>query len=97
MKQSCLFTDEDRKSTRWLMILGVMTLSGAFGYGLGVQHGMEVPSVHRTSSAADVTLPYMLEEAGRRARTVGDFDAAQWFEGVAEMQQQQRRLAGSGG
>jgi hypothetical protein len=97
MKQSRLFTEEDRKSTRWLLILGVMTLSGAFGYGLGVQRGMEVPSIRRTSAATDVTLPYILEEAGRRARKGGDAEAAQWFEGVAEMQQQQRRLGARGG
>jgi hypothetical protein len=93
MKQRCTFTDEERTSTRWLMILGVMILSGALGYGLGVQRGLELPSVHRVeSAAADVTLPYILEEAGRRARSVGDVDAAQWFEGVAEMEQQKRKL-----
>jgi hypothetical protein len=96
MIQRCTFTDEERSSTRWLVVLGVMILSGALGYGLGVQRGMELPSVARLEHS-DVTLPYILEEAGRRARSVGDADTASWFDSVAEMKQQdlqrqQRRL-----
>lgn len=97
MNHSRPLTEEESGSSpaRWLVTLGVIVLSGGFGYSLGMQRGMESGNVTHTT-AADATLPYVLEEAGRRARASGDVETAQWFDALHTSQTQTRHFGSRG-
>lgn len=87
MSYSSSFTDDEPKVTKCLVTAGLIILSGAFGYSMGLYKGLDAP---RTPAAADSTLPFVFEEAARRSRAAGDVETASWFESVGKTQPQLR-------
>jgi hypothetical protein len=88
MSYSSSFTDDEPKVAKCLVTAGLILLSGALGYSVGMYNGLDVP---RAPQAADSTLPYVFEEAARRSRASGDVETATWFESVGKTQQQARQ------
>jgi hypothetical protein len=88
MSYSSSFTDDEPKVTKCLVTAGLIILSGALGFSMGMYKGLDAP---RTPAAADSTLPYLFEEAARRSRAAGDVETASWFESAGQTQQQVRQ------
>jgi hypothetical protein len=89
MEQGVVIMDETRGSLRMWVTLGLIGLTTAFGYSIGVDRRVTNPDeVPRMEIPLDANTVYQFRAAGERARAAGDEPTAQWFEHVSSMQRE---------
>jgi hypothetical protein len=88
-EKGILIMDEERGGLRLWVMTGVIGLTAAFGYSVGVDRRGKAPGDGPNMEIPlDANAVFQFQAAGRRARAAGEEDAARWFEQVSTAQRE---------